>query len=175
MTARVSLFWGLFSITMVVYLTMLLWSLPTISSQANGLVPFDMRPGGYTFAEAQAFLSALSPVGKSFYLSTQLRLDTVYPGLLALVLAFAGMSLTPARFRFIGSIVILAAIIGAGADYLENAAIRDMLSVEVLDPAQVTKAARFTIVKSGATSVAMGVILIQLLAKLIGRLRNKKG
>ena len=41
---------------------------------------FDMRPTGYTFVEAHAFLIALPPEGTTFYLNVQEKLDVAYPG-----------------------------------------------------------------------------------------------
>lgn len=61
-------------------------TLPKISAAAEGLLPFDLRATGYSEAEAQAFLTALSPEGRALYQGTQHRLDTLYPPLLALVL-----------------------------------------------------------------------------------------
>ena len=68
---------ALFAATIGLYLVMLLWSLPKIAAEAGGLTPFDMRPGGYSLAEARAFLAALSPEGTAFYLGVQHRLDMV--------------------------------------------------------------------------------------------------
>ncbi len=89
MTAPRLAFWLLFAATLGVYATMLGWTLPAISAAAGGLPAFDMRPGGYSFDEAKAFLAALSPEGKALYLDVQHKLDTAYPGLLAATLFFA--------------------------------------------------------------------------------------
>ena len=51
------LFWTCFAAAMAIYIAMILWSLPVITEAAGGLAPFDMRPFGYTLADAQAFLS----------------------------------------------------------------------------------------------------------------------
>ena len=91
------LFWGLFGLTFAIYAAMLGWSLPVVAAAAGGLVPFDMRPGGYGFADAHAFLVALSPEGARFYVNIQQKLDIAYPGLLALTLLFAIAALLPRR------------------------------------------------------------------------------
>ena len=70
--------------TLAVYFVMIVWSLPKIASAAGGAMPFDLRPWGYTPNEAEAFLVALSSEGRAFYTDVQLRLDTLYPPLLAL-------------------------------------------------------------------------------------------
>ena len=68
-----------------VYAAMLLWTLPAITEAAGGLMPFDMRPFGYTHTEAVNFLAALTPEGLSLYLGPQAWLDRAYPALLGLV------------------------------------------------------------------------------------------
>jgi hypothetical protein len=62
-TANNRIFWLVVAATLGVYLVMVLWSIPRISAEAGGLPVFDLRPGGYTFEEARAFLAALSPEG----------------------------------------------------------------------------------------------------------------
>ena len=51
-------FWVVFAAMVLVYCAMVLWSLPIIMKDANGLMPFDLRPGGYTTEDARAFLAA---------------------------------------------------------------------------------------------------------------------
>src|SRR5438128_217060 len=92
------LFWSLFGITLGVYGVMLGWSLPTISNAAGGLAPFDMRPGGYSFAEAQTFLSALTTEGAEFYVNVQQRLDVAYPALITLTLFLSIAAMAPRLF-----------------------------------------------------------------------------
>lgn len=91
-------FWALFAVTMGVYGTMLPWSLPAVSAAAGGLMPFDMRPGGYDAGEARAFLAVLPPDGVVFYRDVQHRLDIAYSALLAATLFFAIAALMPRRF-----------------------------------------------------------------------------
>jgi hypothetical protein len=59
-------FWTLFAITIAVYLTMVLWSLPHLREMAGGLAAFDLRPTGYSPAEAKAVVSALGTAGADF-------------------------------------------------------------------------------------------------------------
>src|SRR4051812_21399203 len=123
-----AMFWGLVGVTVAVYGTMLGWSLPTISAAASGLAPFDMRPGGYSFSEAQAFLRALTADGASFYRSVQQRLDIVYPALLAATLFFSILASAPrqlGRWRYAAFIL---AVPIALFDYLENHAVAVMIA-----------------------------------------------
>ena len=114
-TRRVA-FWTLVAVTTAIYLVMVLWSLPKISAAAGGATPFDMRPLGYSFEEARAFLTALSSEGARFYRTVQHRLDLLYPALLAATLFFAIRALAPHRWVLSPSLLALTAIPGSVFD-----------------------------------------------------------
>lgn len=169
-------YWILFVLTMALYLVMVSWSLPLISAEAGGLIPFDMRPGGYSFEEARAFLVALTPDGRSFYLNTQLRFDMAYPAMLAVVLAVGGLAMTRQRARIVGIVIAVAAIGGAGSDYFENWAITRMLHTQVVDlqPATVDLASTATLAKSGLTTLAMGLVFALIIIAAVKRFQNRR-
>jgi hypothetical protein len=155
-------FWGLVGLTFAVYGLMLGWSLPTISSAAGGLAPFDMRPGGYDFAEARGFLSALTADGTAFYLNVQLPLDIAYPALVALTLFFSIAATAPkklGRWRWVPAALALPV---AFFDYLENHAIALMIETgpSRLSPELVLNASQWTILKSMTTTAAITVLLV---------------
>ena len=159
------LFWGLFSLTIATYATMLWWSLPTVAGAAGGLVPFDMRPGGYSFAEAQEFLSALTPEGANFYVKSQQKLDLAYPALLALTLFFAIAAKLPRRIGAWRWLVAGIALPVAAFDYLENHSVAQMVDA---GPTGITMhlvatASQWTVSKAGASTLAMTLLLILLL------------
>jgi hypothetical protein len=54
-----------------------------LTQLADGLTPFDVRPGGYSYTDARAFLEALGAQGRAYYASPELILDTFYPPLYA--------------------------------------------------------------------------------------------
>ena len=93
-------FWTLVAITLAIYASMLIWTLPRITAAADGHVPFDMRPGGYSFDDAREFLTCLQPDGRTIYLGPQAVLDLIYPGLLAIVLTISLWTLTRS-YRFV--------------------------------------------------------------------------
>lgn len=164
-------FWLVFLAMAAVYATMLLWTLPTISAAAGGLAPFDMRPLGYSFEQARAFLAALTEEGRKLYLDVQHRLDLVYPLLLAATLVLGCLLLTssmPLRW-----LVIAPALLGMVFDYLENAAVADMLTAghQQLTAELVAEASRWTLLKSLATTVAMLLVLALLLWRVFARRR----
>ena len=152
-------FWAVFAAMVLVYCAMVLWSLPIIMSDANGLMPFDLRPSGYTTEEARAFLAALSENGRAHYLGVQHKLDTLYPGLMALSLILAYLLLYPTKWA-VGFSVL--AVLAAVFDWSENSAVADLLRLgaEGIDEEVVSIAALFTILKSGFVTVALTILLV---------------
>ena len=168
------LFWLLVGITVAVYLAMVTWSLPLIQAAAGGLMPFDMRPTGYGFEEARAFLAALTPEGADFYRSTQHLLDLFFPGLIAATLYFAIAALLE---RWLGGSRWLAAlpvVLVALFDWLENAAVSTMLAAgaDGVTPDMVAAASRWTLLKSIASTAAYTLVLVLLLIGGWHRLRR---
>jgi hypothetical protein len=162
---RKVLFWLLFAVTMAVYGTMLGWSLPAISAAAGGLVPFDLRPGGYGLADAQQFLTALSANGASFYRNVQHRLDMAFPALIGLTMFFALAALLPARLGGWRYLIALPALFATAFDYVENRMVGLMLEAGAagLTPELVGTASTTTQIKSIITTVVMSAILILLI------------
>ncbi|MAM13875.1 MAG: hypothetical protein CML23_26160 [Rhizobiaceae bacterium] len=165
--------WIAFAIAVCIYGAMTIWTLPAISEAAGGLAPFDMRPGGYSFAEAQAFLAALSTQGREIYLGPQQRLDLVYPAALALALGISLYLLAPFN-RFWKGLLALIPALGMVFDYLENAAVRTMLLAgsSGLQPEQVETASRFTTAKVIFDSAGYGLVLVFLILWALRRWRN---
>lgn len=150
--ARIA-YWAVFAAALAVYAAMVGWTLPAISRDAGGLSPFDMRPTGYSVAEARAFLAALGDEGRALYLGPQHWLDLVYPALLAVVLIGAVKVLIAPRWLQFG--LCLLALGGMAADYLENARVAAMLGGGPVPDALILAANRATQVKAAATSAVM--------------------
>lgn len=171
-------YWLLVAATLALYLTMILWSLPVIQAAANGLTPFDMRPTGYSFAEAHEFLTALSDTGLRFYQQVQHRLDAAYPVMAAVVLVIALWRLSNTWPLVLRPVAVTFAIVGGVADALENSAVAAMLQVgpDGLTPELVADAHQWTLIKSAAMTVALLVLLVQL-GLAMGRVlaRRKSG
>ena len=155
------IFWLIFAVTMSVYLTMALWSIPYIASEANGLMPFDLRFIGYGYDDAAFFHEALSDQGQQFYLTVQHNLDAAYPGLMAVTLVMAFNELFQGATRYVTSAI---AVLSAGFDYLENAAVAVMLKSPLIDLSKemVARADMWTMLKSGASTLAFGAVLVGL-------------
>lgn len=164
------LFWPGFVVTLLVYGTMLAWSLPFIAAEANGIPPFDMRPTGYSFQEAREFLGTLSPEGRDFYLEVQHRLDLAYPALIAFTLFSAIVLLTPSRLGALRYPLALLPVAGSIFDYLENHSVAEMLAVgaDGLTAELASRANIYTVLKSGLTTAAM-LVTLTLLATYAAR------
>lgn len=169
------IYWLVVSATLGVYLIMIFWSLPKVSVAAGGLPVFDMRPGGYSYEDARAFLAALSEDGKRFYLNVQHRLDTAYPALLTVTLAWSILRVTPAGWGKARHFLALAAIPGMVFDYLENTDVARMLALgpEGITPELVGTASFNSQMKAVSTTLAISILLVLLGWRAYARLRKR--
>ena len=147
------LFFSLFSITALIYGAMALWTLPAITAAADGMAPFDLRLFGYSYTEAHAFLSALSPEGRDIYLGPQQFLDRIFPGAMALTLCLIFNRLQAGPGALFGAGL---ALMGAIADYFENMAIARLL-IAPLPPSGVLvdQANQWTVIKTVSSGSAL--------------------
>ena len=171
MSRRQWAFWGLFAVTLGVYLAMVLWSLPRLQDMAGGLAGFDLRPMGYSPSEARELLAALGPEGADFYLSVQLWIDSAYPGLMAAVLTFAFAALARGVWVWI---LAAGAFVMAGCDYLENHAVAGLLRAgpDTVSDAMITAASGWTLWKSISSTVVFTALLVLLVRAGWLRLRR---
>jgi hypothetical protein len=71
-----------------------------LTHAAGGLRPFDIRPKGYGYADARAFLEAVGEQGRRYYANPELVIDTFYPPLYPVSRGLALWWLTmPGRVR----------------------------------------------------------------------------
>jgi hypothetical protein len=166
MKITTKLYLALLILTLALGGLMMVWSLPKIANMAGGLPTFDLRPLGYSLDEATAFLTALSPEGKQFYLNVQQRIDMFYPGLLGLTLLWTLWALVPPSWGIWRFVLPLLAIPPALFDYLENIQVAFFLrqGATAITVNDVATASLWTIIKSQSTTLAMIVIIL-----LIGR------
>ena len=146
----------LFIITMSVYLLMLFYTIPMVESFAPNTVLFDLSPSGYSYQHAITLLEELGNEGRQFYLSRQLPLDFIYPGLFAISYTLLLIWLFSKSFKDTSKIYYLAFIPALGGlfDYLENIYIISMLNAfPDLSAGLVRIASTFTLLKSIFTTV----------------------
>jgi hypothetical protein len=81
----------------------LLWAvmffgpLAHLTHRAGIVTPFDIRPKGYSYADARAFLEAIGEQGRRYYAIPEFVIDTFYPPLYALSRGLALWWLTMLR------------------------------------------------------------------------------
>lgn len=170
------LFWFVVAVTLADYCVMIFSSIPRISAHAGGLAVFDMRPGGYSFEEAKAFLAALSPEGAAFYTNVQHRLDAAYPALLALTLAWAILRLAPTRWGRWRWLLAATPLPGMVFNYRENLDVATMLKLgpDDITPAIVEAASLHSQAKAATTSICMAILLILLVMRGYRLLRQRE-
>jgi len=151
---------------------MILWSLPLLTEITGGVIPFDLRPGGYTFGEALVFLEAINESGRSFYLNTQHTLDFFYPMLFATSVAIPLVYLMPSYFGWPMAAIALGAAV---FDYLENNAVAAMIKTAPgdLTEAMVSTASNWTLAKSILTTIASVALLVVLCIKGINWFKSR--
>lgn len=162
MTARL-VRWALPLATLAVWLWIMLGIGQPLRAAGEGLLPFDLRAGGYSLAEARAYLRALSPAGYALYQGPLHLWDTVLPALLGLTLAWW---MRPFRGVF-GMVCVLAAMSYVALDWGENAAVGRLLEAgpDWIELAVVERASAFTQGKFAALALAALLALRQSLRR----------
>jgi hypothetical protein len=164
----------------------LLWAvmffgpLAHLSRLAGGVSPFDIRPKGYSYVEARAFLEALGEQGRAYYASPELILDAFYPPLYAVSRGLALWWLTmPGRIRraplpmWVRCTLIAVPILMASLDVIENGCIAVMLwtwphlSNGVVEISSL--ATQLKIIAGALTETLMGGLTVVWLARLFAR------
>lgn len=158
---------------MIIYLVMVLGTLKHLTDLAV-VLPFDLRPTGYSQVDAAMLLEALGEAGRQYYLTRQIPLDTLYPALLALTLIstlrWRSVRFGPSLMTRIG---VQSAILAATFDYLENLGIGLMLLVGA-DPTLVQAASTATMLKSALTTAAMLAVVATLASVLLRRMSRQR-
>ena len=154
----------------ILWAVMFFGTLAHLQDLAGGLAPFDIRPLGYSDADARKFLDAIGPDGRAYYLNPELVLDGIYPPLYALSRGLALAWLTmPGRVRdgaipgawrwALVAVPVVMAILDGG---VENVSIARMLREwPALSPGLVqlsSLATQAKLVLGAFTEIAMAVL-----------------
>ncbi len=153
----------LFLLAMAVYSIMLLYSIPAVTAFAPEMPIFDLSPLGYSFNYANELLNTLGTEGRNLYLTTQLPLDFIYPGLfsltysLMLVWLFGKIFNRKSKIYYFLFVPFLAGIF----DYAENIFIIKMInSFPDLQVSTVKVANIFTLLKSSFTMLFFILLIV---------------
>jgi hypothetical protein len=151
------------TVTIAVYLAIVLGTAPQLAERAGGLAIFDLMPMGYDESYARLLLDRLGEEGRGYYLTRQIPLDALFPALLAMwMVALWGylanrLGLTAEWLRHVWLMPVLV----AGFDYAENVTVAALLlSYPDLEPDVVRLASGFTIAKSILSTVCFTALLV---------------
>ncbi len=164
---------GLFILTNIIYIYMLMVTIPKTMEFSNGMKLLDMMPTGYDWNYVNDLFNTLGENGRKTYLTYQIPVDMFYPLLFGLsyclIFAYFLKKLGKLNTSFI--YVCLLPIIGGITDYLENFGIIKMLNnYPDLSETMVNTTNTFSVLKSTTTSIffiALIVILILLGIKFV--------
>lgn len=155
-----------FSLNMAFYLAILFYSIPMVGKSAPDMKLFDVSPSGYTREYAVSLLNAIGPEGRKLYLSLQLPLDFVYPGLfiISYPLLFAWLLKKNHGLQSKVYYALYLPIIAGLFDYLENILIIQMLKTYPdINSSLVVVASFATVAKSVLSSVFFTLLLLSIL------------
>ena len=153
--------------TLGLYATIMLITIPYVQGYAPSLTLFDLSPAGYSYEYAVELLSSLGPEGRLAYLSVQFPLDFIYPGFLAISYTLLLVWLFGKGFASESMIFYLAFVPALAGlfDYLENIGIFLMLQTYAeLSPTIVSFASLNTLLKSGFTTGFFLLLLVGIVA-----------
>jgi hypothetical protein len=140
-------------------------TIPEVMAFADNMKLFDMSPMGYDPAYAQELLTQLGPDGRHTYLTRQLPLDMIYPGLFAitfsLLLAYCLDRINALRKPW--QLFCWLAVLGGLFDYGENLSVIQMLqSYPSIPDSLAYRSNIFTLLKSWTILAYFIVLLIVL-------------
>ncbi len=167
----------LFVITQIIYFLMLLYTIPTVMSYANGMKILDLMPTGYSADYAKRLFDELGIVGRDYYLFRQVPLDMIYPFLFAvtysllLTYLFKKSFNTESKLQFLSIIPLF----GGFFDYLENIGIITMLSYYPKFSVMLANVTNlFSILKSISTTLFFVLLVIGIVGFIVKKFRKSQ-
>ncbi|HSI90916.1 MAG TPA: hypothetical protein VK927_07340 [Adhaeribacter sp.] len=156
-----------FLLTNAVFGAMIFYSIPKLMAYSGGLRILDMMPAGYDFPYVKSLFTALGKEGRAAYLTLQLPLDMLYPGLFgvsyALLMGYF-LKKTGKLETWYFKLVYLP-LIAAFFDYLENIGIFFLLnSYPALPPSLVSLTSIVSVLKSVLSAIFFVTLILIFLA-----------
>jgi uncharacterized membrane protein YhaH (DUF805 family) len=166
-----------FILANVVYVYMLIVSIPKVMSFSNGMKILDMMPGGYDSAYVNLLFNTLGKTGRDMYLYHQIPVDMIYPLLFiisyTLLLAFFLKKLEKLDTGLF--FLCLLPLVAGIADYLENIAIITMLKhYPDLSDTQILMANIFSTTKSITTTLYFIILILVVIVLGIRLVKTKR-
>ncbi|MEQ9694722.1 hypothetical protein [Shimia sp. SDUM112013] len=149
------------TVTLTVYLGMVVMGARHLLLGPDNLPPFDLRVLGYTFLDALNYLELLTEEQAAFYTGRLRQLDTVFPVLMGLLMGMGLWAVTSAMHPWSRLILLVVPSSYAVMDLCENALIAEMVAQgpETLDRDLVTLASTYTMSKYVTLFVAFALLL----------------
>lgn len=127
--------WGnvlvFFIITQVFYGLILGVTIPSVMEYSGGMKLLDMMPMGYNAEYVRLLLDTLGEEGRRLYVTNQIPVDMVYPGLFAVSYSLLLTFTFKKNFWLHGmtQYLTLVPVLAGSFDYLENTGIVIMISI----------------------------------------------
>lgn len=157
----------LFVLTNLVYVYMLLVSIPETMNHSNGMRLLDIMPLGYDLNYVNDLFHALGTTGRKTYLIKQLPVDMIYPILFGLTYCLI-MAYFLKKVNWLKKPIVFLCflpIIAAISDYFENIGIAYLLiSYPDISTISVHLTNIFSMTKSVSTSIYFVVLLLVLIS-----------
>lgn len=167
---------GVTLVTASVYAVLVTLGMRHLVLGVDALLPFDLRPMGYSFLDATAYLSILPPEVAVLYTGLIRRLDTVFPLLFGLWMGMVYWRSSPWMHPWSRIILLIAPASYTIMDLVENALVSEMvtLGMSAISPEVVNLASSYTISKFVTVSVAFSVMLVMIFLNIRNRGRVGK-
>ena len=156
----------LFIVTQIVYGIILGFTIPMVTEYSSGMKLLDTMPMGYNSAYVERLLNILGEEGRRLYLSYQIPVDMVYPGLFAVAHSLLLMGIFRKNFWLHGKVryFVLVPIFAGAFDYLENIGIIIMILIyPKFIPIVADLTSMFSMLKSIFTTLFFGTLIVSLI------------
>lgn len=166
-----------FLLSTLVYLAMLLITIPKVMSFSEGVRVLDLMPGGYGVEYVMSLFETLGEEGRRVYLWNQIPLDMLYPGLFGITYSLLLFYILRILLTKDSNWFFLAFLPVAGGlfDYLENIGIIIMLnSYPSFSALLVRLTSISTVLKSISITISFVVLLVCLGLLLWNKLKTGK-
>ena len=165
----------LFLITQLVYAIIIFVTIPKVMAFANGMALPDMMPMGYSVDYVRDLFTKLGTEGRNTYLTQQIPLDMIYPGLFgvmyALLLTYL-LKVSDIKNQWLYYCAFFA-ILGGFFDYLENfSIITIILSFPDIQDWMAISASICTLGKSIFSTFYFCVLLVVLIIFLVKKTKS---
>ena len=168
---------SLLVITNIIYLTMIIYTIPKVMVYSNGLQIIDLMPIGYNHEYVVLLLTTLGEKGRAAYLFTQIPLDLLYPLFHAISYCLLLSYIFKKLNKIEGGAFYLSVIplFSGFCDYVENFGVIMMLNSFPNNPPLLTQVTSFfSILKSGATTIYFFILIYFSMELLLKKyLKNK--